>query len=695
MLKKVAVVCAATLLSITASTAIARPFTAKDLATLDRVSDPHVAPDRQWIAVNWRTTDWEGNKGVNALRLIPRTPGSPPVVVVAGEKSPTSPRWAADGRLYFLSGKSGTQQVWRRERDSRLTQITAFPLDVSGFRLTPDERSLVAIIDARLDCATLACSKEADETKAKLKPSGQYFAGGRRARAWDAYDDERYTSLYRVTFGTDGAPSEAARLTGAWRADVVDHVEGDDGDFAITRDGRTIYLAAHDPALTDQDGLPTALWAIPTDGSATPRRMRPGDPLWVARPTLSPDGRTLAYLTRREADSYSRTALMALDVKSGRLREIAPSGDRQLRRIAWSDDGRTIYASADAVGQGPLITFDVASGVEGRLVTQGTVSAFDARESSVAYVAESLTGPGQLYLREGAGEAIALTTIGKELFAAAPLAPAEQFSFAGWSGETVHGYVVKPQGFVTGQKYPVAFLIHGGPHGSFGNAWSYRWNPQVWASMGYAVVMIDFHGSSGYGENFGRSILNHWGDRPLEDLQKGWAHALAQYDWLDGNRACALGGSYGGYMVNWIAGHWSEPWKCLVDHAGIFDSRVMAFSTDIQAFSEVQFNGLSGPAGDTTARFDPSDAVAKWKVPMLVIHGARDYRVPLDQGIAAHNAARRAGVPTEMLLFPDENHWVLKPQNSVQWYATVEAWMGRWLAAPAEATSSRTDPPTK
>ena len=695
MLRIVVAACVVTGVSLAALPASARPFTAKDLAMLDRVSDPRVAPDRNWIAVNLRTTDWDGNKGVNALRLLPRTPGGAPVVVVAGEKAPTSPRWAADGRLYFLSGKSGTHQVWRRERDGRLAQMTAFPIDVTGFRLAPDGRILVAIIDARPECSTLICSKEADEAKAKLKPSGQYFPEGGRARAWDAYEDGRYAGLYRIALGSDGAPSEAVRLTGAWRADVVDRVDGDDGAFAIARDGRSVYFAARDPKLIDRDDAPSALWVVPADGSASPRRMRPEDPLWVARPTLSPDGRTLAYLARRETASYSRTALMALDLKSGRLREIAPDGDRQLRRIVWSDDGRTIYTSAEAIGQGPLLAFDATSGTERALVSQGTVGDFDARGASLAYVAESLTGPGQLYLREGAGEPVALTAIGKELFAAAPLAPAEQFSFAGWNGETVHGYVVKPQDFVAGRKYPVAFLIHGGPHGSFGNAWSYRWNPQIWASMGYAVVMVDFHGSSGYGEGFGRSILNHWGDRPLEDLQKGWVRALSRYDWLDGSRACALGGSYGGYMVNWIAGQWSQPWKCLVNHAGIFDSRVMAYSTDIQAFSEAQFRGLSGLASDTAGRFDPSDAVAKWKVPMLVIHGARDFRVPLDQGIAAHNAARRAGVPTEMLLFPDENHWVLKPQNSVQWYATVEAWMRRWTGDGANGATSQVAVPKK
>jgi len=202
--------------------------------------------------------------------------------------------------------------------------------------------------------------------------------------------------------------------------------------------------------------------------------------------------------------------------------------------------------------------------------------------------------------------------------------------------------------------------------------------------------MIDFHGSSGYGEAFGKTVVDHWGDRPLEDLQNGWAAALARYDWLDGNRACALGGSYGGYMVNWIASQWAQPWKCLVNHAGVVGLRIMAYSNDSPAIFEAQTRGITRRADDPAGRFDPSDHVAKWTVPTLVIHGARDFRVPLDQGIAAHTALRLAKVPTELLVFPDENHWVLKPQNSVQWYATVEAWMNRWIgndAGPAESTA--------
>jgi acylaminoacyl-peptidase len=260
---------------------------------------------------------------------------------------------------------------------------------------------------------------------------------------------------------------------------------------------------------------------------------------------------------------------------------------------------------------------------------------------------------------------------------------AEQFSFKGWNDETVYGWVVPPQGRKRGERYPVAFLIHGGPHGSLGDAWSYRWNPQVWTGMGFAVVMIDFHGSNGYGEAFANSIVNHWGDRPLEDLKKGWAAALAKYPYLDGGRACALGGSYGGYMVAWMAGVWNEPWKCLVNHAGVMETRTMALTTDVPGFSEYENGGLVWDRSEDFERFNPLNQVANWKTPMLVIHGGVDYRVPAGQGLAAFTAAQRKGVPSRLVYYPDENHWVVKPQNSVEWYTQVERWMRQWLDAPA------------
>ncbi|MEG3050872.1 MAG: prolyl oligopeptidase family serine peptidase, partial [Thermomonas sp.] len=212
------------------------------------------------------------------------------------------------------------------------------------------------------------------------------------------------------------------------------------------------------------------------------------------------------------------------------------------------------------------------------------------------------------------------------------------------------------------------------------NGWSYRWNPQTYAGQGYAVVMIDFHGSTGYGQKFTDAISGHWGDRPLEDLQKGWAAAQKKYAFLDGDKACALGASYGGFMVNWIEGNWydkngNSPWKCLVSHDGVFENNAMGYATEELWFSEWENGGTPFDNPKGYQKFNPANHVANFKVPMLVIHGQLDYRIPVEQGIALFSALQRKGVESKFLYFPDENHWVLKPQNSVQWHDTVNGWL--------------------
>lgn len=253
----------------------------------------------------------------------------------------------------------------------------------------------------------------------------------------------------------------------------------------------------------------------------------------------------------------------------------------------------------------------------------------------------------------------------------------EQFEFAGAGGDTVRGYVVKPWNYTAGQKYPVAFIIHGGPQGSMGNSFHYRWNPQSYAGAGYAAVFIDFHGSTGYGQAFTDAISGDWGGKPLEDLQKGWVAAQEKYDFLDGDRACALGASYGGYMINWIAGNWNDAWKCLVNHDGVFDTRSMGYVTEELWFTEWENGGTPYEQPANYERWNPVNHVAKWRTPMLVIQGEKDYRVPVDQGLSTFTALQRRGIESQLLYFPDENHWVLKPQNSIHWHETVIGWLDR------------------
>jgi len=379
---------------------------------------------------------------------------------------------------------------------------------------------------------------------------------------------------------------------------------------------------------------------------------------------------------RRPGFEADRFALMALDLASGNRREIAPKWDRSPDGIVLSDDGNTIYATTADVGQHPLYAIDIATGAATRVIGDGSVTAFDYEDGTLAFTRASMRTGDTLYVGGIDGAPVRqITPTAAERLPGVSFGDYEQFNFKGWSNDTVHGYVLKPWNYQPGRKYPVAFIIHGGPQGSFGDGWSYRWNPQTYAGQGYAVVMIDFHGSTGYGQKFTDSISQHWGDRPLEDLQKGWKAALAKYDFLDADRACALGASYGGYMVNWIAGNWPQPWKCLVNHDGVFDTRMMAYSTEELWFTEWENGGTPYDVPRSYEKFNPVNHVGKWRVPMLVIHGQQDFRIPVEQGIAAFTALQRRGIESKFLYFPDENHWVLKPQNSVLWHDTVNAWL--------------------
>jgi dipeptidyl aminopeptidase/acylaminoacyl peptidase len=665
--------------------AAARPFTATDLAREERISDPRISADGRFVAYNVRSTDWEGNRGVNALWVLERAAlGAPPRLIRDQEKSATAPRWSADGQwLYFLSSRSGSTQVWRTPASGAETrQVTGLPLDVAFYRLAPNGRSMVVAVSVHPDCDTLACSKAKDDAKAKEKTTGVLY-DSTTTRFWDTYLDGRFIELFAVNFGGDAPPTDGVALTRGYKADIVTKPEGDESSFVISRDGASVFFAAAPSGSSQGMGDAHSLYAVPLNASTAPRRLDPAAQSYDDALALAPDGARLAYLSRKGSIfTATRARIMIRDLATGTTRELAPTFDRSPSALAWSADSSTVYAVAEDLGQNRVFALNASSGAFKPLTADGHVGSVDAAKGVVIYSRDALDSPAQIFeLRSGGGGSRALTHVDEEALAQTPLSAFEQFEFTGWNGEPVHGYVVKPTAYQAGRKYPVAFLIHGGPHGSFGNAWSYRWNPQVWAGMGYAAVMIDFHGSSGYGEAFAKSIVGHWGDRPLEDLQKGWAYALGRYSFLDGSHACALGGSYGGYMVAWIAGNWTKPWKCLVNHDGVFDIRLMSYSTDIPGFQQAQNDTPTWEKPEDVERFNPIDHVAEWRVPMLVVHSGRDDRVPLDQGMGAYGAAQLRHVPSELLYFPDENHWVLKPQNSVEWYATVQAWMKRWLEA--------------
>jgi dipeptidyl aminopeptidase/acylaminoacyl peptidase len=657
-----------------------KPLDVRDLANFERVSAPALSRDGRKVVFAVRATDFAANKGVTGLWIedLMARDAAPPVRFTPEGMNVNSPAISPDGgTVYFLSAKSGSMQLWAQPiAGGEPVRVSDYPGDINSYKLSPDGKRVALSIEVFTDCDTLECSSKRLD-KGESKASGMIF-DRTFIRHWDARSDQRRNQLFAADFDAAGKLSAAPKLLSKGiDGDVPSKPFGDAEEFNWSPDGKSVAFNAREAGKSESWSTNFDVFVVPADGSAAPRNLTKANPAWDAAPVYSADGRTLYYRAmKRPGFEADRFGLMALDLASGASREIAPGWDRSADNIRLSADGKRIYSTSPDLGQHPLFAIDIASGKAERIVGEGSVSAFELAGDTLVFVRDSLKSPGVLYAARADGSALRQVSVNNaDKLKEIAFGDFEQFQFAGWNGETVNGYVVKPANYVAGRKYPVAFLIHGGPQGSFGNGWSYRWNPQTYAGQGFAVVMIDFHGSVGYGQAFTDAISQHWGDRPLEDLQKGWASALSKYAFLDGDRACALGASYGGYMVNWIAGNWPQPWKCLVTHDGIFDSRMMAYATEELWFNEWENGGTAWEAAATIEKFNPVNHVTKWKVPVLVVHGVQDFRIPYDQGIAVFTAAQRQGIESRLLVFPDENHWVLKPQNSVLWHDTVNAWL--------------------
>jgi dipeptidyl aminopeptidase/acylaminoacyl peptidase len=337
-----------------------------------------------------------------------------------------------------------------------------------------------------------------------------------------------------------------------------------------------------------------------------------------------------------------------------------------------------LLVTADDTLEHPVFRVDARSGKVTRLTAEGHFDNVHALPGGGAIATmNSVMTPDDLYRLDARGRAVKLTNVNRELLSQLDPITLDKFSFAGANGDKVWGMKIKP---VRNTTLPIAFVVHGGPQSSFGNGWSFRWNPRVFASGGYGVVTVDFHGSPGYGQAFTDSINRDWGGKPLQDLKLGLAYVTANDPQLQADNACALGASYGGYMMNWIEGNWPDRFKCIVQHDGVFDARAMAYETEELWFDEWEHGKHPYyEAPEEFEKWNPVNHVTAWKTPMLVVTSEKDFRIPYTQGIAAFTALQRRDIPSRLLVFPDENHWVLKPKNSVQWYDEVFGWMAKYL----------------
>ncbi|GAA0813484.1 S9 family peptidase [Colwellia asteriadis] len=602
--------------------------------------------------------------------------------------------WADDGQsIYFLSTRSGSSQIWQLMLGGgEAKQVSDFPLDVNGFTLAKSGDVFALSFTVKPGCADLACTvtaKKADaEKKYNIRAYDQLMV-----RHWDVWATEYKEQLFVAYTNEQGLLNSAQNIMANWQSDFAGISQ-----VSIHPDGNSIAFSAKDSSSTELTR--THAWTTNFDIFEVALDKKPeqdftvvnitrDNKAWDASPVYSSNGRYLAYKAMKtpgyEADKFT---VQLRDNRTGSSKAVAPNWDRSVGSLAFAPDNKSLYVVAQDVGQKSIFSITPEFNEVRSLYNDGSNGDVMSYGDTVYFSRHSLNSPTDLFSIDKHGDDLKqLTNINEDKLANVNFADFKQFSFKGWNNEKVHGYWLKPANFEQGKKYPIAFLVHGGPQGSFGNMFHYRWNAQLWAAQGYGVVMVDFHGSTGYGQEFTHSISRDWGGKPLEDLQKGLDFIVKDQPWLDRDNACALGASYGGYMMNWIAGNWPTGFKCLINHAGLFDMPSFYQSTEELWFPEYDMGGpLWGKQdGNRTAepsedynKFNPSAYVNNWQTPMLVIQGELDYRVPYAQSLGAFTTLQRKGIDSRLVMFPDEDHHIRKPDNLVVWYDEVFKWLAKY-----------------
>jgi dipeptidyl aminopeptidase/acylaminoacyl peptidase len=657
----------------------ARQLTIDDVTMLSRVSAPAVSADGHWLVWQQRETDLAADGGKTDLwRLDLTKKGAMPEKLVAeGDVDETAPQFSADGAtVYFQSNKGGDDAVWSVPvAGGAPRQLTNFKGGMGGFKVAPTGDKLLIFADRRPGAPSLEPAMvKKDPNAGNARTYDQMFI-----RHWASWADGNRSQIFVLPLTAGGAPGNGVAIEGKLVGDSPSKPFGGGEEVSWSADGKTVYFALREAGRIEPLSVNLDIFAAPADGSAAPVNLTDDNDGMDNLPTASPDGKSLAWFQmKRPGYEADRQVLMVRDLASGKVTALTDSWDRSVGSIAWSPDSKAIIVTAEDTQEVPIWSIDAKSGKVTGLTQVGSVSAVVPTAKGIVFAMNSLTAPDDFYLLSGK-KTVRLTSVNAEKLAGVDMPEVTRFSFAGANNDTVWGYAVKPAGLAAGAKVPVAFMVHGGPQGSSNNSWSYRWNPAVFAGAGYGLVAVDFHGSTGYGQGFSDAIRNNWGGWPLEDLQKGLAAATTKFTWLDGGNACALGASYGGYMMNWIEGQWPDRFKCIVQHDGVFDARAMAYETDELWFDEWEHGGKTyyeDPAA--FEKWNPVNHVTAWKTPQLVITSEGDYRIPYTQGIAAFTALQRRDIPSRLIVFPGGSHWVLKPKESRQWYGEVLGWMGKW-----------------
>jgi dipeptidyl aminopeptidase/acylaminoacyl peptidase len=657
-----------------ASAAVAQ-FTVNDLLKVRRVGDSQISPDGKHVAFTIGDVNFDANRVVTHIYVVPFA-GGDPKQITSGDRSATTPRWSPDGKKIAFATNN---QIWMMDPDGgHKEQVTKLSSGAAQPVWSPDSKWIAFLSDVYPDCTDDNCNKRKDEAADKSKVKA-HLTDRLLYRHWVEWRDVKRTHV----FVTSSKGGEARDLTPG-DFDSPPYAAGTGVDFAFSPDSSELaYL--RNPDKVEATSTNSDIYTVSLGGGAT-KNITASNKGYDVGPIYTHDGKYIIYRSQVTAGfEADRWRLMSYNRATGASTEITRNFDLQVDEVTVSPDSSFVYFTANERGHQPVYRVPVLGGSPTKILSDVFATGLQVvpNGNALVFTGSSLVKPAEVFRSTADGSGLMnLTTANNQVMARANLSKPEEIEWSGALGKKIHGFIIKPANFDAGKKYPLAVLIHGGPQSAWDDSWGYRWNPEVFANAGYVVFQPNPRGSTGYGQQFVNEISGDWGGKAYTDIMNGVAEVLKRNSYIDKNRVGAAGASYGGYMIDWIEGHNNDPrfqFKVLVSHDGVYNLTSMTGATEELWFTDWEFKGKPWTNKAMYDRWSPHNFVKDFKTPILVIHSELDYRVPIGEGLQLFTAVQRMGIESQLLVFPDEGHWVLKPQNSEFWYNTVLSWMGKHL----------------